>query len=162
MICMRAISACFCRSRPSISLIWSSSFEISFSSSWLRASWCAIAPFISKRPISVTSAAEATAAPIDSRNSWRRRLRSDSRHGSRLTLGMSVEAPQRQTARREQRGRILLNALRKRARRDLHLAQWITALGRDADAARDHVCDAGDVGAPTADQQLLGLLATGP
>ena len=95
------------------------------------------------------------------KNSWRLRLRSASRQGSRLILGMSVEAPQRQTARRQQRGRVLLHALRLGARRNLHLAERIAALGGDADPARDHVGDARNVGAAAADQDLLGLLAAG-
>src|SRR5512139_618763 len=159
MISMRASSRSFCFSRPRISWICLSSSVISSLMIWLRSFWCSIAALICQRPSRITSAAVANAAPIDRKNSWRLRLRSASRHGSRLILGMSVEAPQRQTAGSEQRGRVLLHALRQRAGRDLHLPERVAALRRDADAARDHVRDARDVGAAAADQDLLGLLA---
>src|SRR5688572_12495732 len=74
---------------------------------------------------------------------------------------MSVEAPQRETAGGEERRRILLHALRECAGRDLHLAERVATLRRDADPARDDIGDTGDVRAAATDQDLLGLLATG-
>src|SRR5690606_8808972 len=92
-------------------------------------------------------------------NSWRRRLRSASRHGSRLILGMSVEAPQCQTAGGQQRRRILLHRLGFGLLADLHLTERIAALRFDADSALNYLSGARDVCAAAADQDLLGLLA---
>ena len=93
-------------------------------------------------------------------NSFCRRWRSSSRHGQQVNTWHVVETPQCQAAGGQQRGGVLRHALRLGLGRNLHLAERIAALGRDADAARDHVGDAGDVGAAAADQDLLRLLAT--
>src|SRR5690606_36352661 len=94
-------------------------------------------------------------------NSWRRRLRSASRHGSRLILGISVEAPQCQTARGQQCRCILLHRLSFGLLADLHLTERIAALRFDADSALNHLGGPRDVGTTAADQNLLGLLAPG-
>src|SRR5215468_5367763 len=102
-----------------------------------------------------------TAEPSSAtKNSFFRCWRSAARQGSRFMRGMSVEAPQRETARGQQRRSVAIHALRLGARRDFHLAERIADLGLDADAAADHVRDARDVRAAAADQDLIRLLAS--
>src|SRR6185312_14841305 len=105
--------------------------------------------------------AQATAPPMQPMNRSLRSLRFASRWGSRLMRGMSVEAPQRQSTRRQQGGRIALHRLRLGARGQLHLSERLTLLRGDADAAGDDFRHARDVGTAAADQDLLRLLASG-
>src|SRR5882757_3640281 len=112
-----------------------------------------------KRKTSPTKPASTTAASDAAMNSCRLRLRSKSRQGSRLMRGMLVEAPQSKTTGRQQRGRVFLDVLIFGARADFHLPEWITALGRNADAACNHFSRTGNICAATTDQNLLGLLA---
>src|SRR5262252_984692 len=101
------------------------------------------------------------AAPSSAtKNSFLRCWRSSARQGSRFMRGISVEAPQRETARGQQRRGIAIHALRLGSRRDLHLAERIADLGLDTDAAANDVRDAGDVRAAAADQDLIRLLAS--
>src|SRR5262245_21374130 len=93
------------------------------------------------------------------RNSFLRRWRSSARQGSKLILGILVEAPQCKPARSEQGRCIASHALRLRGPGDLHLAERVADLCADTDAAADDVGDAGDVRAAAADQELVGLLA---
>ena len=51
------------------------------------------------------------------------------------------------------------HGLRFGLRRHLHVAERVALVGRHADAARDDLGDAGDVGAAAADQDLVGLRA---
>src|SRR4051794_27888118 len=74
--------------------------------------------------------------------------------------GMSVEAPQRETAGGQQSRRVAIHALRLGARRNLHLSERIADLGLNTDAATDHVRDAGDVRAAAANEDLIRLLAS--
>src|SRR5215470_3161651 len=108
------------------------------------------------------SAPAATVAPPSATMKWSlRSRRCSARQGSRFMRGMSVETPQSEATGRQQGGGVALHGLRLRARGELHLSERIALLGRDADAARDHVGDPGDVGAAAAHQDLLRLLATG-
>src|SRR5215470_10582363 len=100
-----------------------------------------------------------TAEPSSAtKNSFLRCWRSSARQGSRFMRGISVEAPQRETAGGQQRRGIAIHALRLGARRDLHLSERIADLRLDPDAAADHVGDARDVRAAAADQDLVRLL----
>ena len=72
---------------------------------------------------------------------------------------MSVEAPQGQPAGGQQSRRILHHAARPGSGRELHVAQRIADLRRDAHATADHVGHARNVRATPADQYLLRLLA---
>src|SRR5262249_19030626 len=101
------------------------------------------------------------AAPSSAtKNSFLRCWRSSARQGSRFMRGISVEAPQRETTRGQQRRGVAIYALRLGARRDLHLSERIADLCLDADAAADHVRDARDVRAAAADEDLIRLLAS--
>src|SRR5215469_374813 len=109
------------------------------------------------------SATEASVAPPSQSVKWSlRSRRSASRQGSRFMRGMSVEAPERETAGREERRGVALDRLRLGSRGEPHLAERVAALGGDPDAARDHIGDARDVRAAAADENLLGLLAPRP
>src|SRR5262249_38750624 len=92
-------------------------------------------------------------------NASLRSLRCSSRQGSRFMRGMSVETPQCEAAGREQRRGIALHGLSLGAGGQLHLAERIAFFRRDADAARNDIRDAGNVGAAATDHDLLGLLA---
>src|SRR6185437_1390817 len=109
------------------------------------------------------SATEASVAPPSAIVKWTlRSRRSASRQGSRFMRGISVEAPQRETAGGEERRGVALDRLRLGSRGEPHLAERVAALGSDPDTARDHVGDARDVRAAAADENLLRLLAPGP
>src|SRR5271170_6392236 len=103
--------------------------------------------------------AATTAPPSHTRKVTRRSLRSWSRQGSRFMRGISVEAPQGQTAGGQQRRRITLHGLGAGARRKFHLAERIALFGRDTHAALDDIGDAGHVTAPAADQNFFRLFA---
>src|ERR1700760_2772171 len=107
------------------------------------------------------AAATSVAAPSPMRNCIWRSRRCASRQGRRFIRGMSVEAPQGEAAGRQQRRGVALDRLGPGAGGQFHLAERIALLGGNADAAGDHVGDAGDVGAATAYQQLLRLLTPG-
>src|SRR5579862_1947055 len=100
-----------------------------------------------------------TATPSATRKASLRSLRWPSRQGSRFMRGISVETPQCEPARRQERGGIALHRLRLGTGRQLHLAERIALLGGDPYAAGNHFGDARDVGAAAAHQDLLGLLA---
>src|ERR1700761_7308836 len=109
----------------------------------------------------VTTAAPSADTPSATVKAIFRSLRSSSRQGSRFMRGMSVEAPQCEAAGREERRGIALYGLGLGAGGQFHLAQGIALLGRDTHPAGDHIGDARDVGAATADHDLLRLLAAG-
>src|SRR4051812_30137461 len=88
-----------------------------------------------------------------------RSLRSSSRQGSRFMRGISVEAPQGETAGGQKCRGIALHRLCLGARREFHLSERIALLGRDTHPARDDVRDARNVGAATAHQNFFRLLA---
>src|SRR5512143_2340067 len=94
------------------------------------------------------------------KNSFLRFWRSSARQGSRFIRGMLVEAPQREPAGGQQRGRVPIDALGFGATRNLHLSQRITDRRRDANSATDDVGDARDVGAAAAHENLIRLLTT--
>src|SRR5689334_15201957 len=106
----------------------------------------------------VTRAAASADTPNATTNASLRSLRCSSRQGSRFMRGMSVETPQSEAARREERGGVTLDGLSLGARRQLHLSERVAFLRRDADAARNHVGHPRDIGAAAADHDLLGLL----
>src|SRR5882757_3552258 len=108
----------------------------------------------------VTSAPPRADTPSATVKASLRSLRSSSRQGSRFMRGMSVEAPQCEPAGREKRRGIALDGLGLGAGGQFHLAERIALLGRDPDPAGDDVGHARDVGATTADHDLLRLLAS--
>src|SRR5690606_15353902 len=161
MTCMRASRLCFCCSRSMISAICLSSWAISSLRYRLRSFCRSIAACICQFTMSAIAPAATSAPTTPTANSWRLRLRSASRQGNRLILGMSVEAPQRQATGGEKRRGILLDGLGLGLLTHLHLPERIAALRLDADAALDHFGHARDVGAAAANQAQLARLATG-
>src|SRR5690606_24752673 len=111
--------------------------------------------------VSPTTALAATKAPpVAMRKSRWRFFLSSARHGRRLMGGMLVEAPQCKSARRRQRGGVLVHALRFRLRSYFHLPQGIADFRRDAHAAGDYVRNTRNIGASAANQDHVGLLAS--
>src|SRR3954471_22168155 len=110
----------------------------------------------------VTTMAPRADTPSATMKAIFRSLRSSSRQGSRFMRGMSVEAPQCESAGREKRRGIALHGLGLRAGGQFHLAQGVPLLGRNAHPAGNHIRDSGNVGAATADHDLLRLLPTRP
>src|SRR3979409_2354142 len=104
----------------------------------------------------VTTPAASADTPSATVKATLRSLRSCSRQGSRFMRGMSVETPQCEAAGREERRGIALHGLGLGAGGQLHLAEGVALFGCDADAARDHVSHARNVGAAAADHDLLG------
>src|SRR5690606_13610807 len=161
MICMRAMNCCFCCSRLLISSICLSSSRISVCSRLLRERCASIIWLTRNQATPATTSAPMNAPNMPTPKAFLRSVRCCSRHGSRFMRGMSVEAPQRQTAGGQQGSGIAVHVLGTRARGNAHLAERIALLGLDADAALHHIGHAGDVGAAAAHQHFLRLLAAG-